>query len=253
MSNNTQNKDRQFSVIVTGVGYLNRIRLITPESGEPYLACDAALKQGKNGYARFACRILGKQAIETVRKHFTSPSGEVVHPKDTVVMAYVTCGGVTPRIFEFTKGKKKGEQGVALHSAMLSIRWLKIGDDVVLQSDPGQPDAVGTASNAATVQATDGEPAYVAEMRAEYKQNGSVKLDKSHPEFEERKAFLKDQGFKWDRKAMAWVLPKNEGNGNAANTAPAAEPQKPPVQAAPVAAPEAAFWDFNGFDEDLPF
>lgn len=244
MSNSNSQSDRKYNVITNGVGYINRIRKVQPEKGDPYLACDVALFQhvGDNiDYVRINCVIRGKQAKEIVWIHFTSPEGEVVHPKDTVVVANMNLGGLSARTFVYKKGEKKGQTGISLRAALLSIKWLKIGDiEVELESG-------GQAANGTAGQADDGQPDFVQEMMAEYEKKGHVSLSKGHPEFEARKAWLKENGFKWNNKKGVWIKPDT---GDFAAEAQA--PQVPPPEAVPQGAREP-FPDFDDFDDDIPF
>ncbi len=204
---NGNNKDRAYNVITQGFGFLNRVKEITPQSGNSYLACDVALLQGVGDnvtHARFQCTVRGKNAIDVIRKNFTNAQGVVESPEKTTVVASMKLGGITPELFTYNSGEKKGQQGVAVRSTLLDITWLKIGDNVIdLESD--QQSGNGNAEQAAPATGN-GEPAFVQEMRSEYGQNGSVKLSKDHPEFEARRAFLKNAGFTFDRQKMAWVM-----------------------------------------------
>lgn len=244
MSNSNTQRDRKYNVITNGVGYINRIRKVQPEKGDPYLACDVALFQhvGDNvEYVRFSCVIRGRQAKEIIRTHFTSPGGEVVHPKDTVVVANMNLGGISVRKFVYRKGEKKGQTGISLRAALLSIKWLRIGD-IEVDLEYGGQTANGTAR-----QAANGRPAFVREMLAEFDRKGHVSLSKDHPEFEARKAWLKENGFKWNAKKGVWVKPDT---GDVA--AEARAPQDPPPEAVPEGARDP-FPDFDDFDDDIPF
>lgn len=209
MSNTTQD-DRYMSVIIDGWGYINRIRKIQPKQGPSYLACDVALKQSvgdKIDHVRFNCAIRGKKALEIIRQHFISPEGKVTCPEKTVITAHMTLGGITPEIFTYQKGDKKGQNGVALRSTLLGITSLKIGKHKVdLESDQ----SAANESPSQTQPVDNSEPAFVQELREEFGRNGCIRLSKDDPEFEERKAFLKAKGFIWDRQRGVWILPPKE-------------------------------------------
>ena len=233
-----QQSDRNFNVIIQGFGYINRIREVQPKNGDPYLACDVAFLQGTQDnieYARFNCVIRGR-AKGIIRALFAGPQGKVVPPEKTTVRASMVLGGVSPRTFVYNSGDKKGQTGIAIHSVMLSIKWLKVGD-VVIDLEPGSQEA-GNAQPAN--QAANGQPDFVREMVAEYRQNGSVSLSKEHPEFEERRTYLKNNGFTWNKDKQAWVK-KDNGNSDSKSQAP----QAPPPQA-------ASDWPAE-LDDDIPF
>ena len=231
MTNNTQNgsnadngnKDRAYNVIVTGFGFINRIKEVTPQSGNPYLACDVGLLQGVGDNVTrvyLQCTVRGKNAIDVIRRYFTGANGVVEQSENTTVVASMKFGGIRSELFEYSKGEKKGEKGVALRSSLLDITWLKIGDQVVNLESADQQAANGAESQAQT--ATEGEPPFVQEIRNEYGQNGFVKLSKDHPEFEARRQFLKSKGFTWDKQQEAWVQKETAP----AQPAPAPEPPK---------------------------
>ncbi len=229
MTSNTQNannqngnSDRAYNVIVNGFGFLNRVREIKPQSGESYLACNVTLLHGVGDnvkHVRLDCIVRGKKALAIVRKHFTSPEGVVESPDKIPVVASMKFGGLTAELFDYKDQERAGQKGIALRTTLLDITWLKIGDTVIdLQSD--QQEGNGNAHQAEPATGN-GEPAFVQEMRNEYGQNGSVKLSKDHPQFEERKAFLKNAGFRFNRQMTAWVMPDD------APAQPAPAPAKP--------------------------
>ena len=224
MTNQTQNgnNDRTNNVIIQGLGFINRIKEVTPKSGDSYLACDVALLQGVGDNVDrvyLQCTVRGRNAIDIIRTHFTNAQGVVESPENTPVVAAMKLGGIKPELFVYQKGDKKGQNGIALRSVLLNITWLKVGGTVVNLDEAGQQAANGAAPQAQPG-TSNGEPAFAQEMRNEYGQNGSVQLSKEHPEFEERRKFLKDKGFTWNKDQAAWVMkPKQE-----APAQPAAEP-----------------------------
>ncbi len=60
-----------FDLHITGLGYLNRIREITPKKGQPFLACDIAALTGPStdvDYCRFDVRVSGAEAQDLIRR-----------------------------------------------------------------------------------------------------------------------------------------------------------------------------------------
>lgn len=221
-----------YNVVVNGFGYINRIREVAPEGAKPYLACDISLMEGlvnDGDYSnvrqvRMSAIVKGKAAKEAIRNNFTSPDGRVELPAETNVLASVSCGGISPSVFTYQKGEHAGETGVSLRTSLLSIKWMKIGDSVVdlghakeqedatgqvgeesvqADSEPTQPEAAGEA-----VGNNVPELGFAPAMLEELKSTGRVKLSPTHPEFESRKAFVKEElGLRWSREAQAWMLP----------------------------------------------
>lgn len=207
-----------YNVVTTGFGYVNRVREVAPEGAEPYLACDLNLMEGvaRNGdYSkvnsiRMGAIVKGSQAKAIVREHLLDVGNDVP------VVASVSCGGIRTSVFTYRTGEKAGQQGVALKTALLSIKWLKVGDNVVELGDGEDGDAeapvreTGPAVDGAPAQdeavaAFDG-PAFVSELRMQYETEGCVRLSRNHPEFDERKAYVRNvMGLRWDRESFSWV------------------------------------------------
>lgn len=65
------NDTHYFNLYTSGLGYLNRIREVTPKKGEPFLCCDIAALRGEASNAEhtwFDCRVSGKEAQKLVRR-----------------------------------------------------------------------------------------------------------------------------------------------------------------------------------------
>jgi len=139
------NGNDAYDVVITGFGYINRIREVAPSGAQPCLACDIALLEGvavDGDYSgvsqvRLSAIVKGREAVRVIRKHFTSPAGEVNQPWATRALASVACGGLRAGTFTHRSGGKGGGgQGIALKTSLLSIKWLKI-DDTVVDLTPG--------------------------------------------------------------------------------------------------------------------
>ena len=56
---------KYFDLLTTGLGYINRVREVTPEEGNPFLSVTLAALRGSADnaqYTHFECRVAGKQA-----------------------------------------------------------------------------------------------------------------------------------------------------------------------------------------------
>ena len=234
MTANTNPSGAAYNVVTNGFGFINRIREVAPKGAEPYLACDLALMEGvatDGDYSKVSCVrmsaiVKGGEARRLIRARFTGPDGRVDSPRESVVAA-VSCGGLVPHLFTYQKGERAGEQGVSLRTSLLSITWMKIGDTVVdIESaeTEGQDEArtpvaadgntVATTGNAESraepEAASDEDPEflpYQREIARDLKKLGRVELAKDHPEFEERRAYLKEIGLVWNRDLKAWARP----------------------------------------------
>lgn len=139
-----------FDLHVTGLGYLNRIREVTPRKGDPFLACDIAALNGPSDdpeYRYFDVRVSGMEAQHLVRRCM-----EAVEAKKKVLIGF-RLGDLWTDLFTYTKGKRAGETGVSLKARLLYVGWIKIDGNTVYKAEPKatdepvREDAVTTPSN----------------------------------------------------------------------------------------------------------
>ena len=67
----THETKQYFDLHTTGIGYLNRIREVTPKEGQPFLSVTIAALRGRVDnaqYTHFECRVAGRQAQEIIRQ-----------------------------------------------------------------------------------------------------------------------------------------------------------------------------------------
>ncbi|MEN8132992.1 MAG: DUF3577 domain-containing protein, partial [Pseudomonadota bacterium] len=67
----TNETKKYFDLHTTGIGYLNRVREVTPKEGTPFLSVTIAALRGSVDnaqYTHFECHVSGKQAQELVRQ-----------------------------------------------------------------------------------------------------------------------------------------------------------------------------------------
>ena len=121
MSNNESNK--YFDLHTNGIGYLNRVREVTPEEGSPFLSVTIAALRGSVDnvqYTHFECRVSGKQAQEVVRDLKPAVEG-----KSKVLVGF-TLSDLYAESFTFKNGDKAGETGVSLKARLLRVAWAKV-------------------------------------------------------------------------------------------------------------------------------
>ena len=73
------NETKYFDLHTTGLGYLNRIRQVTPRDGKPFLSVTLAALRGSVDnaqYTPFECRVSGKQAQDLVRQLMPAVEGK---------------------------------------------------------------------------------------------------------------------------------------------------------------------------------
>ncbi|TLG91341.1 DUF3577 domain-containing protein [Pseudomonas edaphica] len=122
-----------FDLHITGLGYLNRIREITPKKGQPFLACDIAALTGPStdvDYCRFDVRVSGAEAQDLIRR-----CAEAVAAERKVLIGF-RLGDLWADVFTYAKGKRAGQQGVSLKARLLFVSWIKIDGVEVYKAEP---------------------------------------------------------------------------------------------------------------------
>ena len=121
MSNNESIK--YFDLHTTGIGYLNRVREVTPEEGTPFLSVTIAALRGivdNVQYTHFECPVSGKKAQAIVRQLKSAVEGKLK------VLIGFTLSDLYAESFTYKNGDKAGETGVSLKARLLSVSWAKV-------------------------------------------------------------------------------------------------------------------------------
>lgn len=127
-----------YDLHVTGLGYLNRVRLVKPRKGDEFLACAISALRGewkddgsvKPDYTRFDVRVYGQEAIKAIE--MLKPHGD----EKRKIMIQFKLGDVYPEVFTYEKDtqyNKKGDTGVMIKGRLLKIAkaWVD-GEPVML-------------------------------------------------------------------------------------------------------------------------
>jgi hypothetical protein len=128
----TQSQD-YFNLHITGIGYLNRARVVRPNRGTSFLAVDIAALHGATHtveYTRFDCRVSGKEArrvVQTLMPHIEL---------DQKVLVGFKLGDLYADTFVYEKGERKGTTGVSLKARLLRIAWAKVDSETVYTATP---------------------------------------------------------------------------------------------------------------------
>ena len=121
MSNNESQK--YFDLHTTGLGYLSRIREVTPKEGNPFLSVTIAALRGSVDnaqYTHFECRVSGNQAQKVVRQVQPALEGKLK------VLIGFTLSDLYAEPFTFKSGDKAGETGISLKARLLRVSWAKV-------------------------------------------------------------------------------------------------------------------------------
>ena len=119
-----QNTPKYFDLHSTGVGYLNRVRLVTPDRGKPFLAADISALHGSIDnveYTRFDCRISGSAAKDAIMALKDKANDE----QNKVLIGF-KLGDLYAESFTYKRGKRAGQIGISLKARLLQVHWAKV-------------------------------------------------------------------------------------------------------------------------------
>ena len=119
----TNETRKYFDLHTQGIGYLNRIREVTPKECSPFLSVTIAALRGSVDnaqYTHFECHVSGKQAQQLVRQLKPAVEG------NSKVLIGFTLSDLYAEAFIFKSGDKAGDTGISLKARLLRIAWAKV-------------------------------------------------------------------------------------------------------------------------------
>ncbi|MGH7405448.1 MAG: STY4534 family ICE replication protein [Candidatus Methylomirabilales bacterium] len=119
-----------FDLHILGIGYLHRVREITPKRGEPFLAVEVSALHGAAGqveYTRFDCKVSGREAQRIVRQLMPD-----IRAEKRVLVGF-KLSDLYAETFTYESGDKKGQTGVSLKARLLRIDWAKVEGEYVIR------------------------------------------------------------------------------------------------------------------------
>lgn len=123
---------KYFDLHTSGIGYLNRIREVTPKEGTPFLAVTIAAIHGsvsKVQHTYFECGVYGEQAQNIVRELKPAVEG------GSKILIGFTLSDLKADTFTFKQGDKAGQTGVNLKARLIKVGWVKVdGEHVPMES-----------------------------------------------------------------------------------------------------------------------
>ena len=114
---------KYFDLHIHGIGYLNRVREVTPEGGTPFLSVNIAALRGHVDnvqHTYFDCVVSGEEAKDLVRQ--LQP---MVEAKQKVLVG-VQLSDLQAETFTFKQGDQSGGTGISLKSRLLRFKWIKV-------------------------------------------------------------------------------------------------------------------------------
>lgn len=131
-------KPKYFDLHIHGIGYLNRVREVTPESGIPFLCVTFAALRGPADnvqYTYFDCVVVGEEAKDLVRQLMPAVEAEYK------VLAGFHLSDLQADTFSFKNGDRAGTTGISLKSRLLRFHWIKVeGQSFLPASSEGRND-----------------------------------------------------------------------------------------------------------------
>lgn len=141
-----------FDLHITGLGYVNRIREVTPKKGDPFLACDISALTGPTNapeYRRFDVKVSGTDAQHLIRR-----CEQAVQAERKVLIGF-RLGDLWTDIFTYAKGKNAGKPGVSLKARLLFVSWIKIDGEMVYKAESKADDTAREEASPADPPAAD--------------------------------------------------------------------------------------------------
>src|SRR5699024_1438209 len=122
---------------------------------------------------------------------------------DRKVLIGFRLGDLWTDTFTYAKGERAGETGVSLKARLLYIGFIKVDGATVYSAETdsdGGPEHESQDSDSQTETAAEAETATL-ETSESASMPAEVRLSKDDPDFMERKAALKKQGYRFDGQA----------------------------------------------------
>ena len=119
----TSEKPKYFDLDIHGIGYLNRVREVTPDNGTSFISVTIAALRGPADNVRhthFDCVVSGEEAKDLVRQLL--PAVEA----DRKVLVGFRLSDLQAETFTFKQGDRAGCTGISLKSRLLRFHWIKV-------------------------------------------------------------------------------------------------------------------------------
>ena len=123
---NSNENSKYFDLHTTGIGYLNRVREVTPKEGSPFLAVTIAAIHGSVTnvqHTYFECGVYGDEAKRIVRELMPAVEDE------SKVLIGFTLSNLKADAFTFKQGEKAGQPGVNLKARLTKVAWAKVNGE----------------------------------------------------------------------------------------------------------------------------
>ncbi len=124
----SDSQTKYFDLHTTGIGYVNRARMVKPQRGDEFLAVDIAALHGSADevqYTRFDCRVAGKEARSVVSRLMPAVAME------RRVLIGFKLSDLYAETFTYRNGERAGDTGISLKARLIRVYWVKVDGETV--------------------------------------------------------------------------------------------------------------------------
>lgn len=204
-----------------GLCYVNRVRMVKPSKADPYRAVTLSVKsgkristEGKGDKPEFTipldCKVVGTQA-QTIFDQLLNQYWDDEHPP--VISAAFDVGDIYPDTYVGTRGKNAGQTVSILKGRLLKLHDVYVkGERIDAEDAESESHDFDHAETAQAGSQDDGPATHGEYIPADAAADAApafpsvVRLSRCDPDFEERMARLKAEGYHWDIKEKVWRL-----------------------------------------------
>jgi len=143
-----------FDLHTRGIGYVNRLRTVTPKKSNPFMACTIAALHGETRapeYTYIDVRVYNDKACELLER-----CQEALGNKQKVLIGF-TVGDIYPESFTYEKGEKKGLTGCSIKGRLIRISLIKIDGHEVFRENAATRQSADTNASADAAARTESE------------------------------------------------------------------------------------------------
>lgn len=134
----TNNNGSYYDLHVEGLGYLNRIRRVTPRKGSEFLACTIEALRGAADdieKSKFDLRVSGEAAKAAI----TALENAVMVDKMPVLVGF-KLSDIYAEHYVIEKGDRRGEVACVMKGRLLQVKWAKIASKAFQLPGVAKPD-----------------------------------------------------------------------------------------------------------------
>ncbi|MCB1733686.1 MAG: DUF3577 domain-containing protein [Gammaproteobacteria bacterium] len=225
MSTDLNNEGTFANLVTTGKGYLNYPRWFTPEEGDSTLWVSISAQRGKakqdpkSGHVRYNstaydCKVVTPELIDLIKGLMAKYNFDYDAKDRPRVKLGFKIGDSYPYAIP---GKEADKPKLVIKGRLFEVMWLFVNDELVYgevnSTDDGDTDtetdsdddAKASAEPTRTETAADEGDSAGADSPFDRSLEDVEKLDKADPKFDDKRRFLRDHGFRWDRELGAWI------------------------------------------------